>query len=246
MIVIPMAGMSSRFAAAGYSRPKYMLDAHGRSLFDQAVLSFARYFAEVPFLFVARDVAETGDFIASRCAALGVARWRTVMLTAPTRGQAETVALGIDGVDAPGGEPLSIFNIDTFRPGFSFPDFAGEEVDGCLETFEGDGSNWSFVRPVAPGSNRAAETSEKRPISRFCCTGLYHFSRAADFRAAFDEQRSLAADQLEAGELYVAPLYNALIRAGRDIRFTVIPREEVVFCGVPAEYDAVRAAPPLY
>ena len=51
---------------------------------------------------------------------------------------------------------------------------------------------------------------------------------------------------MEAGELYVAPLYNDLIERGLDVRFSVIPREEVVFCGVPAEYDAVRAAAPLY
>ena len=246
MIVIPMAGMSSRFTAAGYTRPKYMLEAHGRSLFDQAVLSFARYFADLPFLFIARDVADTADYIARRCAALGIADWRTAMLSSPTRGQAETVSLGIEAAGLDGGEPLTIFNIDTFRPGFRFPDFLNGDVDGYLETFEGEGSNWSFVRPVAPGSDRAAETSEKRPISRFCCTGLYHFSQADDFRAAFETQRSLTADELEAGELYVAPLYNALIRDGRDIRFTVIARDEVVFCGVPAEYDAVLAAPPLY
>ena len=40
MIVIPMAGLSQPFTRAGYDRPKYMLEAHGRTLFDQAVLSF--------------------------------------------------------------------------------------------------------------------------------------------------------------------------------------------------------------
>jgi hypothetical protein len=246
MIVIPMAGLSSRFTAAGYARPKYMLEAHGRSLFDQAVLSFARYFADLPFLFIARDVAGTSDFIAQRCEALGIADWRRVMLIEPTRGQAETVSLGIEAAGLDGQQPLTIFNIDTFRPGFRFQQWGDGEVDGYLETFEGEGSNWSFVRPVTPGSDRAAETSEKRPISRFCCTGMYHFSRAAHFRDAFEAQRSLGADRLEAGELYVAPLYNALIDAGRDVRFTVIPREDVVFCGVPAEYDAVKEASPLY
>lgn len=31
MIVIPMAGMSSRFFKAGYTQPKYMLEAHGQT-----------------------------------------------------------------------------------------------------------------------------------------------------------------------------------------------------------------------
>lgn len=244
MIVIPMAGLSRRFTEAGFALPKYMLEAHGRSLFDQAVLSFARYFADLPFLFIARDIAGTADFIAARCRALGVARWRSVMLDAPTRGQAETVVLGIDRAQVADDAALTIFNIDTFRPDFAFPSFI-DEADGFLETFKGGGTNWSFVR-AAEGTDRAAETAEKRPISDLCCTGLYHFRRAGDFRAAYAGESARDLRELDAGELYVAPLYNQLIRRGLDVRFTVIPRQSVIFCGVPAEYDAVLAAPQLY
>ncbi|TOH10549.1 capsular biosynthesis protein, partial [Vibrio parahaemolyticus] len=44
MIVIPMAGMSSRFFKAGYKLPKYMLEAHGKSLFEHSLRSFESYF----------------------------------------------------------------------------------------------------------------------------------------------------------------------------------------------------------
>lgn len=54
MIVIPMAGMSSRFFKAGYTQPKYMLEAHGQTLFEHSVNSFAAYFASTPFLFIVR------------------------------------------------------------------------------------------------------------------------------------------------------------------------------------------------
>ncbi|EOA0230274.1 capsular biosynthesis protein, partial [Escherichia coli] len=36
MIVIPMAGLSSRFKKAGYVKPKYMLEAHGKTLFSHS------------------------------------------------------------------------------------------------------------------------------------------------------------------------------------------------------------------
>lgn len=49
MIIIPMAGLSSRFFKAGYTKPKYMLDAHGISLFDHAVNSFKAYFKTETF-----------------------------------------------------------------------------------------------------------------------------------------------------------------------------------------------------
>jgi hypothetical protein len=240
MIVIPMAGLSRRFAEAGYTQPKYRLEAHGASLFDHAVRSFATYFDTLPFLFIARDVAETAAFVTARCEALGVRRHQIVMLDHPTRGQADTVAIGLDRTAADPAAPLTIFNIDTFRPGFRFPDRA-EPVDGFLETFVGEGTGWSFVRAAAPGSDRVTETTEKRRISDHCCTGLYHFARAGDFRRAFEteSQRSLA--ELDGGELYVAPLYNHLIAAGQDIRFTTIAPNEVIFCGVPAEYEAFLA-----
>lgn len=240
-----MAGLSQRFTRAGYDKPKYMLEAHGRTLFDQAVLSFAGLFGEEPFLFVARDVAGTKTFVETRCAALGIATWRAVMLDQPTRGQAETVMAGLAGAAVGDEAAITIFNIDTFRPGFAPPVWAGS-ADGYLETFEGEGDNWSFVRPVAPGSDRVAETSEKRPISRFCCTGLYQFAAAGRFRAAFAAAARRPAAALEGGELYVAPLYNHLLAEGADIRFTVVPRAAVCFCGVPDEYDAIRAAPPIY
>lgn len=46
-IIIPMAGLSSRFTKAGYILPKYMLYAVDRSLFNVAVSSFEKYFKSV-------------------------------------------------------------------------------------------------------------------------------------------------------------------------------------------------------
>ncbi len=95
MIVIPMAGQSRRFTEAGYTVPKYMLPLHGRSVFAHAVASFDRYFHSHPFLFIARDVAGTADFIATECRNLGIADVRVALLEHPTAGQAETVERGI-------------------------------------------------------------------------------------------------------------------------------------------------------
>lgn len=237
-----MAGLSRRFAEAGYTLPKYMLSAQGRTLFAHAVASFAAYFDSLPFLFVARADSGTPDFIAAECAALGLRQFETVVLDAPTRGQAETVMLGLERSGCPDEAPVTVFNIDTFRPGFRYPEtFDVERTDGYLEVFRGEGPNWSYVRPAAPGSDRVVETTEKVPISDLCCTGLYHFRTAGLYREAFAPFRDGAAAAMGLRELYVAPLYNLLIAAGADIRYHLIPREAAIFCGVPAEYDAFRA-----
>ncbi len=240
MIVIPMAGLSRRFTEAGYDKPKYMLPLAGGTVFTAAVASFESLFGDTPFLFVARDVADTAGFLERQSAGLGIADARVAMLDGPTAGQAETVEFGLAQVGVDDDEPLTIFNIDTFRPGFGFPAapwFA--RSDGYLEVFHGAGANWSYVGP-AEGTDepRVARTTEKQPISDLCCDGLYHFVRAADFREALARERR--APSLP--ELYVAPLYNHLIAAGRRIHYEIVPPGAITFCGVPAEYEAVVAA----
>ena len=111
-------------------------------------------------------------------------------------------------------------------------------ADGYLECFEAAGENWSFVRPEAPGSDRVAETTEKRRISDLCCTGLYHFARSGLFLAAYAD--ALETETMQAGELYVAPLYNRLIAGGSDIRYVVVDQRDVILSGTPAEYEAAR------
>jgi hypothetical protein len=241
VIVIPMAGASRRFTEAGYARPKYELMLDGRMVFDHAVAGFAAYFGDTAFAFITGPTRGAARFVDQACRRLGIADARIVALDAPTAGQAETVERGLAGLDVGQDEPLTIFNIDTFRPGFRFPSAGWTTVsDGWLEVFRGEGVNWSYVRPAHGAEPLALETAEKRPISDLCCTGLYHFARAADFSVALARERASPS----MNELYVAPLYNHLIAAGRRIHYQLIARAEAIFCGTPDEYQALGGAPP--
>lgn len=232
--MIPMAGMSSRFFKAGYSKPKYMLEAKGKTLFEHSVLSFEKYFKDELFVFVIRDVYETKKFVIDQVKKLGIKDFKIVCLDVETKGQAETVFLGLDGIDD--NESLTIFNIDTFRPEFSYPDLSSKE-DGYLEVFQGSGDNWSFVLPENEESTLLVETAEKRPISDLCCTGLYYFNKVSDFKLSYNDYLNKPKELWEKGELYVAPLYNFLIKNGKSIHYHKIERDEVIFCGTPDEYD---------
>ncbi|EIV8497178.1 glycosyltransferase family 2 protein [Vibrio vulnificus] len=234
MIMIPMAGMSSRFFKAGYSKPKYMLEAKGKTLFEHSVLSFEKYFKDELFVFVIRDVYETKKFVIDQVKKLGIKDFKIVCLDVETKGQAETVFLGLDGIDD--NESLTIFNIDTFRPEFSYPGLSSKE-DGYLEVFQGSGDNWSFVLPENEESTLLVETAEKRPISDLCCTGLYYFNKVSDFKLSYNDYLNKPKELWEKGELYVAPLYNFLIKNGKSIHYHKIERDEVIFCGTPDEYD---------
>jgi hypothetical protein len=237
MIVIPMAGESRRFLAAGYDRPKYMLPLEGRPLFDWTILSFQTLFAAEPFLFIARDVHGTAAFIRDRLNALGLPRAEVVLLQAPTAGQAETVEQGLAAAAVADDMPLAIFNIDTIRPGIAETALPGTE--GWLEVFRSTGDNWSFVDPEAPGSPFVRRCTEKQRISDLCCTGLYAFAAARHFHEALAAERAAPSSH----ELFVAPLYNHLIARGQRIAWREVPAERVILAGVPAEYEALRATP---
>jgi hypothetical protein len=242
MIVIPMAGQSRRFREAGYARPKYELPLQGETLFACCVRSFERYFASERFLFVARVDAGAEDFVARECERLGILDYSIVTLDQPTRGQAETVLHGLRRAECGPNESLLVFNIDTIRPGYAFPPEA-LDADGYLEVVRATGEHWSFVRPAASFNRRVAETTEKRRISELCCTGLYYFARAVDFSTACEAALADAGAYLERwGEVYVAPLYNALIDAGKHIVHAEAPASRVHFAGTPAEYEALVAS----
>ncbi|AFC87155.1 hypothetical protein [Frateuria aurantia] len=235
MIVFPMVGMSSRFLKAGYDRPKFMLPLNDSTCFDYSIKGFTGAYPAESFVFIMRNDFGAPEFVRERLRAHGLEAAKIVILDEMTKGQAETVELGLQGVDDAGSEGLAIFNIDTFRPNFVLPS-SEQRGDGFLETFIGDGSNWSFVLDDGTQSGKAVRTAEKQAISNNCCTGLYHFAKISDFRDALEKERKSPSSP----ELYVAPIYNHLIQMGRNIRYTSIPRGEVIFCGVPSEYEALK------
>lgn len=233
-IIIPMAGLSSRFTKAGYVLPKYMLYIKNRSLFNLAVSSFEKYFDSCRFVFVARDVFDTKTFIEKECELMGIKDFEVVILPAPTKGQAETVLKGIKEASVAKDEPILIFNIDTFRPGFTFPQEM-DDWDGYLEVFVGSGKNWSYAKTESDTSTLVVETAEKREISKYCSTGLYYFKSSEMFLNAYVENQEKPITGV--AELYVAPLYNYMIAKSLKIHIHVIDRQDVIFSGVPSEYE---------
>lgn len=235
-IVISMAGLSQRFIKAGFTLPKYMLYAQNKSLFNLAISSFSDYFTNCKFVFIARELFDTKRFIDEECRMLGIKDFEIVILDKPTQGQAETVYIGLQKSTININEPITVFNIDTFRPGFRFPQNINE-WDGYLEVFWGEGDNWSYAKTESENSTRVIETAEKVQISNYCSTGLYYFKSVQLFNDTFEAQNPIS-ETSAIKELYVAPLYNWLIGQNRNIHIDLVPKSEVLFCGVPDEYYA--------
>ncbi|WP_343347828.1 capsular biosynthesis protein [Sphingomicrobium sp. XHP0239] len=238
MIVLPMAGLSSRFTQAGYEQPKFMLPLWGGTVFDHAVSSFRGEFDRETLVFIYRETGSVREFLDARLDRLGVRRRALVRLDHETAGQAETVEIGLDQADGVEGA-LTIFNIDSFRhPKVALPTLDRGSV-GNLEIFEGEGDNWSFVEAADDGRT-VVRTTEKVPISNLCSDGLYQFASIDLFRSALTAERAEPSSR----ELYIAPIYNHLIASGERVTYSSIPRDAIVFCGVPDEYEELRGGEP--
>ena len=237
-IIFPMAGLSSRFTKAGYKQPKYMLPIDDNTVFFHAVNSFKNYFSTSDILFIYRNIQNTKEFIDSECDKMNVNSYRSISLDEITDGQAQTVYLGMKKASILDNESILIFNIDTFRPNFELPsEFDFSEIDGYLEVFESEGEHWSFVLPKDDKSNSVVRTTEKERISSLCSSGLYYFKNAIDFKKVFEKM--LEKNERSKSEFYIAPMYNHLINLGKDIRYSKIYLDNIIFCGTPTEYKNV-------
>ncbi|MGK3274003.1 glycosyltransferase family 2 protein [Comamonas kerstersii] len=232
MILITMAGLSSRFYKHGYNIPKYALKLQGITIFEWAIYSFKLYFNSEKFIFVVRPDNSAKAFVENAVQKLGINSYEVFCLDRDTRGQAETAYLALQSHSDD--FPITIFNIDTIRYDYRKPDFL-PHCDGYLEVFHGEGTHWSFVEA---GENASViRTTEKERISDLCSDGLYYFKSQKQFCSIFEE--AVAADEQAKGEFYIAPLYNRLIDMGGVVKYDVIGPAQIDFCGTPDEYEAL-------
>ncbi|MDQ3715319.1 MAG: NTP transferase domain-containing protein [Actinomycetota bacterium] len=236
-VVVTMAGRSQRFRDAGYDAPKFTIEVHGRTLFEWSLRSLWSWLTldDVHLILVSRREDAAQGFVRRRCEAFGIASWSLVELDHTTDGQATSVLAALPQVvdlDA----ALLIYNIDTHvDPAVLSADRV--RGDGWLPCFPGRGAAWSFARADQDG--RVLEVREKQRISDDATIGLYWFRSFRLYENLY-AQASQAGRGLHAGERYIAPLYDDLVRRGGTVYLERLPYEAVVPLGTPAEVEAFR------
>jgi NDP-sugar pyrophosphorylase family protein len=231
-IVITMAGRGSRFYEAGYTVPKYAIEAHGRTLFDWSMLSLKNFIdAGSRIVFVCLKENDSAAFVRARCAALGLHDVHVVELDEVTDGQA-TSAYVSRHLWLPGA-PLLVYNIDTYiNPRALAPADIAPGSDGWIPCFQVPGEHWSFVGTGPDGWAR--EVAEKKRISGNASVGLYWFRDADAYVSAYDGFFA-AGNGLVKGERYIAPMYAQMIAQGKKVSISDLPVADVHVLGTPAE-----------
>lgn len=235
-IVITMGGLGTRFRNAGYTVPKYMIEARGKTLFDWSLQSLEGYrsIAERYIFIALRDESvDVETFIRNRCDALDLPEYHIEMLDYLTDGQATTAMLAQKYWRPDNG--LLIYNIDTY---VEAGEMNAQELkgDGFIPCFRGKGNHWSFVR--LDESGKAVEIKEKEKISGYCTLGAYYFRTCELYQLLYNEYYVQQKNTGVKGEKYIAPLYDYLIKTGGEIYISDIAQEKVHVLGTPEELNS--------
>ena len=231
-VLIPMAGAGSRFAEAGYTFPKPLIEVEGKPMIQMVVENLN---VEANYIFICQrehyekySLQYLLNLIAPNC--------RIVLTDGVTDGAACTTLLAKELIDT--SEPLLIANSDQFlewNSNETLYAFAADGIDAGIVTFEASHPRWSYARLDDAGF--VAEVAEKKVISNLATCGLYYFKHGSDY--VLYAEHMIAADDRTNGEFYVAPVLNYAIRDGKKVRCKSI--EKMFGTGTPEDLNVFLA-----
>lgn len=239
-IVIPMAGLGSRFSKAGYSDPKPLIGVHGIPMISLVIRNLQPSMAH-RFIFIcqAQHVLTYGLDAKLKGWAPGC---EIVEIDGVTEGAACTVLKARHLID--NDSPLMIANSDQYVD-ISIDDYltvsAQAQYDGLIMTMTADDPKWSYAGVGDDGL--ASRVVEKEVISSEATVGIYNFSRGSDFVRAADEM--IAKNLRVNNEFYVAPVYNEMIAEGARIGIYNIGEEGAGMygLGIPSDLELFACLP---
>ncbi|UPG72569.1 hypothetical protein MVG78_19195 [Roseomonas gilardii subsp. gilardii] len=209
MIVIPALGRPGR---SDEIPPEWLRPAErGSSLLDGFLSALSGTVQAAGLLIIHLDRPGVAEFLRARLAGSGLDA-ELVALSRPTRGEAETVRLGLGAIGAPVEAPLTVLGAEALRDPAQLP--PSPEADGWLECAEGAQPLRGFVQGDAMG--RLEGLAEQRGLSRLCCTGLYRLRSVALFRGVLNRLERRGGQ-----ELSMAALFRQMLAEGRDLRYAL-------------------------
>lgn len=227
-ILIPMAGLGSRFIKEGFKVPKQIINIKDKHLIDIS-LDCLNY-KDCNLIFVLRDehvynhhmdellIKKFGDDIS------------IVVLDQLTDGSVCSCLFAEKLIN--NDSPLVIHTLDIeFRPVFDPHVMETLDADGLILTFKSNSTNYSYAQLDRNGN--VTKTAEKKAISPNACVGIYGFKKGSDFCKYAKEM--IDRDLRTKNEFYISPLYNILIEDGKKIITETVDKMHIF--GTPDEYN---------
>lgn len=234
-IVIPMAGLGSRFAKAGFDKPKPFIDVLDKPMIVR-VLENLKY-KDARYILIARKEHLTKekklvDEIKNNF------NVEFIPIDKLTEGTACTVLYARKYIN--NDTPLMIANSDQIVD-INIADFINDSfkrgLDGSILTFIDKEKNpkWSFAKL---NNDLVVEVKEKEAISEFATVGIYFFNKGKIFvESAID--MIIENDRVN-NEFYTCPVYNYTIKSGAKVGIYNIDFEQMHGIGTPEDLQKYK------
>jgi len=216
-VLIPMAGAGSRFAQAGYTFPKPLIEVHNKPMIQVVTDNLN---VEAHYIFIVQkdhyekyNLKQLLNLIQPGC--------DIIQVDGLTEGAACTTLLAKELID--NDQPLLMANSDQFIEWNSnecLYAFTADGIDGGIVTFRATHPKWSFAKIGEDGF--VTEVAEKNPISDIATVGVYYWKHGSDY-VKYAEQM-IEKNIRTNNEFYVCPVFNEAIADGKKIRVKKIDR----------------------
>jgi len=209
-VLIPMAGLGTRFSDAGYEFPKPLVEVDGKPMI-QAVVESLKIKANYIYVVQKEHYNKYNLYYLLNLITPGC---EIVVIDGITEGAAVTALLAKDFID--NNKPLLMANSDQiieWNPKDFIYDLTTKSADGGIATFKSVHPKWSYARLDSNGL--VVEVAEKKPISDIATVGIYYWKHGSDFVKY--AQQMIDNNIRVNNEFYVCPVFNEAIKDGKRI-----------------------------
>lgn len=227
-VVIPMAGLGSRFLTKGFSLPKPMIDINGSPMIVKAIKSLDLDQAKYFFVISKNNFSERlktllkKNFLAE-----------FIEINYLTEGPACSALLFEDKIN--NSDELIIANCDQIMEWNSKVFLLNaRQFDGLVVTYYETNERNSYASINKKGD--VVEIKEKEVISNIALNGIHYWKEGSFFissvKAMIEED-----DRAANGEFYVGPSYNQMIKNNYNIGIYHIPNQQHHSVGIPEHLE---------
>lgn len=233
-ILIPMAGLGSRFAKSGFKKPKPFIEVAGKPMITRVMenlqVAGARFILVAQRAHLDKEADLVNEIQQNHCV-------QFVPIDGLTEGTVCTVLRAQDYIKNT--EPLLIANSDQIVD-IKMDDFLKDaqerKLDGSILCFRNEARDpkWSFAKTNVEGF--VTEVREKKAISELATVGVYYFKSGNIFVNAAKEMIK-SGDRVN-GEFYTCPVYNFLIQNKLSIGVYIVDQSQMHGLGTPEDLQA--------
>jgi HAD superfamily hydrolase (TIGR01509 family) len=210
-VLVPMAGLGSRFRDSGYVFPKPLIEVRDKPMIQVVTNNLN---IEANFIYLVQK-AHYEQYNLKYLLNLITPNCTIVQVDGLTEGAACTTLLAKELINNE--NPLVIANSDQFIEWDSnafYYSLTNDDIDGSILTFTATHPKWSFVKKDENGY--VTEVAEKKPISDEATVGIYAWKKGSDY-VKYAEQMIQKEIKVN-NEYYTAPVYNEAILDGKKIK----------------------------